>query len=421
MHNLLQVTGVCGLFLAFFYLYPTFLVAKYAYMGFTMIPFEGPKLVLCILLFLLSFVYVGSKQSLFLKNSSLFFQVFFLLPNLVFYSYNEMSILPSVAVTFLIFLLNLPFPKLSQIGVLTPKPLEVLILLLAIALPIFGVVISLYPVSFNTDLLKFGKAIYEVRERNASVVNSTFISYTLSPLVKVVLPILVLYLIEKRKFLLSLGVVLIITSLFFITAKKGVFFGLILVLFFAFVNHYRKQASLFVFGLLAVIGTGMILNANGNLMVNSLVVRRVFFLPAYLNWAYLDFFSGENLYYGYSFLSHFVHYPFDAEPAILIGREYFYTSSGYANNGFISDALINLGVVGLFLVVSLVALIFRFFNALNLGPIYFGVFFIFLFALLSTGFFTVMFTHGGLWLLAVAYIISKSKKRKLGSPNPNGK
>ncbi len=418
LYNLFQVGGVAILTGLFFYLYPTFLVERYAYMGFSMVPLQYWKLVFSSGLFFFSFVYIFSKASPFLKSVSLFFQVIFLLPNLVFYNFNDISVIPICGLTLLIALLSFPRIKFRPIQFVKPEFIEITVLIFTLLLPVLFIVLYTYPLNFNLELLKFGKAIYAVRETNAEVVHSSFLSYTLSPLVKVLLPLFVLFMLHKKKYFLSLLGVVVIAALFFITAKKGVFFGLVLVLFFSMIKDYKKQASLFVLGLSLVIILGTILSSNGNLMLNSLIVRRVFFLPAWLNWAYLDFFTGENLYYGYSFLGSVVPYNLDAEPAVLIGREYFYTGSGYANNGFISDALINIGVPGMVLVILLIVWMFRFFDSLNLGPSFFGIFFVFLFALLSTGFFTVMFTHGGLWLIALTYLVSRSIKKESNLNQP---
>jgi len=74
----------------------------------------------------------------------------------------------------------------------------------------------------------------------------------------------------------------------------------------------------------------------------------------------------------------------------------------------------NLGMIGPFLFVLLVGWIFKFFDALKIHPMYFGVFFLLVLTLRSSALLTAVVTHG-VWALAILsyFILRNSNNRSL--------
>jgi hypothetical protein len=277
----------------------------------------------------------------------------------------------------------------------------------------------IYDFHFDLSLFTFSGTIYEIREE-VSNVNIPFLAYFLSPYVKVLIPMMIAYFFLHKRYWLGLVGVLFMVLMFTLTPHKSIIFSAVVVLGFAVIRKHDYQFTMLLGGVIVIILIGTIAAENGELMLNSLFVRRVFFLPAYLNQAYLDFFEGENLYYGYSFMSSFFDYSYPYEPASMIGLVYFGEESVNANSGFISDSIINLGHVGLFFITVLVALLFRLFDSLRISPGFFGLYFLFIFTLLNSGLFTSMLTHGGFALILFSMIfLNQTAKSTLDNPTDN--
>jgi hypothetical protein len=416
LNKLIQLLLLVAFFVLMNILYPGFLVEHYEYSGFTSDGITVIELLIAILLFGGSIFILFSIESSFLRIVSGVFQILFLIPNVILWMHKEYTIIPSLMVVLFMALLSWDMFRLPNLRmpILSIKEQSfVFILLSVIGFIPFAVI---YDFHFDLSLFTFSGAIYEIREE-VSHVNIPFLGYLLSPYVKVLLPMMIAYYLLHKRYWLGLVGVLLMILMFTLTPHKSIIFSAIVVLGFALIKKHDYQFTLLMSGIIVFILIGTVAAANGELMLNSLMVRRVFFLPAYLNQAYLDFFDGENLYYGYSFMSSFFDYPYPFEPASMIGLIYFGKESVNANSGFISDAVINLGYVGLFFMTVLVALIFRLFDSLNISAGFFGLYFLFIFTLLNSGLFTSMLTHGGFALILFSMIFL-NQTAKSTSDNP---
>ena len=146
---------------------------------------------------------------------------------------------------------------------------------------------------------------------------------------------------------------------------------------------------------------------SGNYYISSLVVRRVFFIPALLDTYYFDFFKDKPIYWSASFLSPFIDYPYDLNPPHLIASHYFNKPEMSSNNGIISDGYTNFGWIGILVNIGIVSTIFSMINSLNINHKFFGLFFVFFITLLSSALPTVLITHGGIILILVSYLYLK--------------
>lgn len=400
-------------------LYPNFLVKYYEYSGFTSNGVSAFELLISILLFAGSSFLFFQIESSFLRIVSGVFLILFLIPNVILWMHKEYSIIPSLMVLLLIYLLSwdiFRLPKLRMPILSIREQSFVFLLLSVIGFIPFAFI---YDFHFDLSLFTFSGTIYEIREE-VSNVNIPFLAYFLSPYVKVLIPMMIAYFFLHKRYWLGLVGVLFMVLMFTLTPHKSIIFSAVVVLGFAVIRKHDYQFTMLLGGVIVIILIGTIAAENGELMLNSLFVRRVFFLPAYLNQAYLDFFEGENLYYGYSFMSSFFDYSYPYEPASMIGLVYFGEESVNANSGFISDSIINLGHVGLFFITVLVALLFRLFDSLRISPGFFGLYFLFIFTLLNSGLFTSMLTHGGFALILFSMIfLNQTAKSTLDNPTDN--
>jgi len=151
--------------------------------------------------------------------------------------------------------------------------------------------------------------------------------------------------------------------------------------------------------------------ATGNIYLESLFIRRVFFVPALLNQFYFDFFADNHLYLSHSIFKSFIDYPYELNPSHLIGKEYFSSEVMSANNGFISDGFMNFGIVGIILNIIFVTMLIKFFDDQKISSKFFGIFILMIFSLLSSFFLTNLLTHGIILLILLTIFILKNTKQ----------
>ncbi|MBS1680857.1 MAG: hypothetical protein JST48_04020 [Bacteroidetes bacterium] len=236
--------------------------------------------------------------------------------------------------------------------------------------------------------------IYESRDIQRKLTNP-YIGYVYSPLANVLLPLLLLTAFLKKKYFVAIAAFGMLLFMFMVGGHKSVFFGLIMVVFFYRWSQLKKM-KLFLYGLISVIGLGIVLAQTlDNFFLVGLITTRVFYLPNLLDLAYFEFFDGHPIFWSDSVLRRFIHYPYELSAPLVIG-EYVYGKSGvHANNGIISDGFMNFGnwgvLINIFFVSSLLVLV----NNLRISHRYFGLIFLFFFTFTFSYFFTSMVTQGG--------------------------
>lgn len=400
-----------SVFLLFNHQYEHFVVKYYAYMGFKSNGVSFSSYVVGGFVFLLSSTHFSMLNSGFIFSISVLVQLFFLIPNLIVWMHTSQNAFIVLLTMFLLFILNYEKFDLPRIRTVKLSLREQSMLLIALAAVMLVPLLSTFNFHLETSMFTFGKELYEVRRENSQLSNP-LVNYIFSPYVKVLLPLLIGFgFVNKQKWLSIAGLLLMVT-VYLLSPHKSIFIGAIVVFGFAILANYRNQIGIVLGSILLLSFIGAILAENGSLMLNSLLVRRVFFLPAYLNSCYLEFFQNDTLYYSYGFMRRFIDYPYEIEPSFLIGQEYFHSKNTNANNGILSDFIINLGYSGAFLGVLLVGILFKFIDSLNIHAKYFGLFFLLLFTLLSSGFVVVLVTHGGIFLLVLSFFFLSNTQKK---------
>jgi len=399
------------LVLLFFFLelvYRSFIVPLYEYRGFSYV-FDSFKYIETKFLFFFILFFVNIKMpSKFLYSIIQILILFALIPNMIIYEYIPTPRFIMYSTSLLIILLhlsafvslNIKFPRFSD---------DIsLYFMIGIVLVLLIPIIANYGFDLNYNVLKF-QDIYEVRSKSISGI--AMIGYLYSWLAKVIVPVLIALSLIKKNYIISLILVLVLLYLFIVQAQKSVFFSLLVVLLFYFITDYYKKIYLFLTVLfLLIVAMHLFSLKTGNIVLESMLVRRVFFVPAILNNYYFDFFSGHSLYLSHSIFSPIYEYPYELPPEKMIGLTYFGSSDMNANNGFISDGFMNFGRFGVILYIFLIVIIFKVFDALKVNSHYFGVFFVMIFTFISSSFLTSLFTHGILILLILAFFVMQYRK-----------
>ncbi len=143
--------------------------------------------------------------------------------------------------------------------------------------------------------------------------------------------------------------------------------------------------------------------------ISTLFIRRILFVPRYLDYCYFDFFlDNEPDFFRSSFLRHlgFVspYSELGRGISFIIGAQYFNRPEMNCNNGFFSDAITNLGTYGVLIMPVLYIIVLRFLDksTLNLNRrLVFTPISFFALSINSSFIFTSLLTHGFFVLLLI--------------------
>lgn len=338
--------------------------------------------------------------------TNVFFLVFITLPNLVMFEF-----MPNFTVTIPIWLMvfhvllyasntfDLKLPFKTRVD----KRYDPSWLFFFLALLLFVFLVVTYGISLDFSVFKFDVGIYEIREA-ASLKRNLFSGYFYSWMVKIVLPTGLIFTILKRKYWMAAIFLFMQIYLFMVEGQKSAFFALV-VLIFILVKNYHKQVGVVLVGLLFLIPIVMTFSyITGNLIPESIIVRRIFFLPAIINHYYFLLFDGHHLYYSHSVLRHFVDYPYDLQPQNLVGKFFFDNPKSNVNSGFISDGFMNFGHFGVLLNVLGVVILIKLIAMLRISGNYSGVIIIVFYTLINSFFTTSLLTHGIILFLILSFL-----------------
>ena len=183
--------------------------------------------------------------------------------------------------------------------------------------------------------------VYELRAEQYSYNVPSFFAYMVGAS-NIVMSIVLFYaLTKKNKILVSIITVIMLLD-FGIGGHKSVFFTLILVYLLHFFNG-EKIFQLLPYGFSALFFISLIEYwISKSFTICAIIVRRVFYIPAHLNYLYYDFFTTHQPdYFKNSFLRHFgFKTEYQNGVSHYIGY-YYYNRETNANNGLFSDAIMN--------------------------------------------------------------------------------
>jgi hypothetical protein len=298
----------------------------------------------------------------------------------------------------------------SKVINIEKRPDQVLILIFAILL--FLPFLSYLP-HINIQNLWF-KDIYATRLHFRELELSSSLSYLLLPLSRVLLPaILIVGILQKRKFLILLVVILIAYLYLASGASKSIYFGIFVALFFYLGNDYRSKLLIFVISLLLLMFLGLLeyVVFDYSVLQYSLI-RRVFYIPPLMEDVYYTYFSNhEKTFYTHSILSFIDGSDFGTSLPRFIGEEVMEREGLNANVGIVPDGYLSLGWIGVIINATLISFTFFLLDRMNIKPIYFGIIFSYIFYFNSASLGTFFLTHGYAFLLIFAFFCLKTDER----------
>ncbi|MCQ2295474.1 MAG: hypothetical protein MJZ67_07455 [Bacteroidales bacterium] len=345
------------------------------------------------------------RQGLYLL--SLLVAALFCIPQIILFQVGKATPFGSLYSVLFLMLLSTPLLQLPPCSVpQLPGRLRLWAAPLLVLLASVPFVLT-YGFHFDLSLFALSSHTYDVRSQALSQGN-IFTAYLLGPLTKVLLPLLLVMGLTQwcRRWWLAVLAVGLMLYLFLITPQKSILFSIVLVMACCLGRNCYVKSGLVLYGLLALVLVSVGLNiSTGHILAESIIVRRLFFIPALVADNYYVFFQDHPVLLSHSFLGSFFHYPYPLDPSHLIGQVMYNRTITSCNTGIMADGFMNFGHLGAILFVVLGALVLRFIDSLHCSSRYIGLVVVLLFSFLNGAFFTAMLTHGGLLLVLVMALL----------------
>ena len=326
------------------------------------------------------------------------------------YSYHFIAANTVYWMTLLLFILH--FPATQQKYLIKTENND---LVLTIIEGVFAIVI-LY-ISWRYTGFRFTISLSDVYSFREEAKNSSIpiLLRYLFAASKAVNPVLLAYSLDRKKIGNAALIILIQILSFSFNGSKAVLFSTLLavLLFFFYSESQLKKLPMYLTAL--CVSAGLERELFNTIFLISYFVRRVLFLPNLLNSYYYDFFTHNTPdFFRQSFLRLL---GFDSpypDMDHMIGDVYFNKSAMGANSGLISDAITNMGYVGIVIMPIILSLFLRFMDSLAFGikkRIYISTAITSSFILISSFLPTALLTHGLLALGLVLAVIPREEEK----------
>ena len=256
--------------------------------------------------------------------------------------------------------------------------------------------------------------VYEYRRIMRSSNVPRVLAYLLA-MTKVLFPALAIWAFSMNRKLICSVLVAAQFIGFFIDGSKSAVFSLVIAFMGFLVLRKNTERVKWLLPILSFGSLVAILEAIAmhSFALAGLIIRRVYFVPAQLNYAYYDFFSQNTpdfFMQGPLRLLGF-HSQYSEPIQILIGKVYFHVDQVSANNGLFSDAYANLGILGVFVMPLIIAVFLNVLDACTEGlpkELLVAPLITVSINLLSSSFFTLLLTHGYLVLALTYYFLPRT-------------
>ncbi|HKK68138.1 MAG TPA: hypothetical protein VJ946_07985 [Bacteroidales bacterium] len=357
------------------------------------------------LLILMAGACLLNRSTQFISSLFVFLLLLLFLPAHIIYAYSDG--MPKAFYSVLTFFVIFGFLGSQRIKLKTvfmPEWIKYTLLLAIMFIMLVPVVMD-FKLNISPQALKL-QNIYDVREV-FKLKSSGFTDYTFWWLAKAVLPVLLVFSMIRRDPKVIVLSLLILAYLFLISGHKSVYATPLLILFYYFFGKtYNDKIKISIIAILVLL---LLINIPDfylqRPMFKSLIVRRVFFVPAILNEFYFDFFDHNHLFLSHSVFSGLTEYPYDVMPTYLIGEHYFDKPEMSSNVGIVADGFMNFGYIGVVVYSTLFSFIMVLLNSIKLNLRYFGIFVFYMMIFRGTAFLTAFLTHGFWLLLIFAFIV----------------
>jgi len=267
--------------------------------------------------------------------------------------------------------------------------------------------ISLGDLLLNKDDISHTRALFRT-------VNVPMLGYLISPLSRILFPILMVYSIKSKKYHLFVISAMVIAYLFLCSATKSVLVGGMLSAFFYYGDKWRDKFKLLSLLIISLLVISVIASHLFSIrLFTDAFVRRVFFVPPFLDDIYHLYFIDNYTFWGHSPFGmhlHDVSFMNGKGVSMFIGEDVLGFEGLNANIGVITEGYLSFGYIGVIIHSLAFASIFIYIRILKISPHYFGIIFAYLFYFNSSLFSTLLLTHGLLFLLIIFTLFLQNTK-----------
>jgi hypothetical protein len=265
-------------------------------------------------------------------------------------------------------------------------------------------------VHLNVELLK----VYEFRRANEGLAANDLFAYLNPWAYQVFNLFLIAICLMRGRYLAVVGLLFVQVFLFAASQQKSVLFAPLLILGVWW--YLRRSSNLLIIPVALI---GMVASAllafylSGNVTFPSIVIRRLLFVPARLDFAYYSFFTTHpKMAWGDSFWMPFAQNPYPYSMPYVIGN-YLGSPDMHANNGYVSSGFAQAGIFGVLIYTILLGYMLKFVDkeSSRLNSNWFGVglFIIpFITIWLASDLATSMLTHGFLMMVVLLGLVRRS-------------
>ncbi|MCU4377715.1 O-antigen polymerase [Acinetobacter haemolyticus] len=269
--------------------------------------------------------------------------------------------------------------------------------------------------NFNLDVSK----VYDYRDVNAELTNFGIFSYLNSWVSKVFSLSIMAYFLLKKNYYYFIFFLAIQIFFFGVSAHKSVLFSPLIIIGIYFYLSRTKSLATFPLGFSILISlclaTFYIYN---DIVLSSIFIRRMFFIPSYLSFEYFNFFQDGRFAWwtnSFSFLGAPV-YP-EGIPQTVGNYLSIDEDGARANNGFISSGFAQAGFIGVTLYTLLLVFILKIIDSFSksVGHSWFALCILIVplrSLLISSDLLTVLLTHG---LIVAIFLLFLLRKRNLNN------
>jgi len=216
----------------------------------------------------------------------------------------------------------------------------------------------------------------------------------------------------RRRYLGVVALLALQLLLFLFTGLKSFLLAPILVLFLLYAVEKKRVLELILKGFIISTSFSFVFYAlGGSIMVPSILIRRLFFTPAQNYFYYYDFFSHHQLMYlAGSHLNPFFANPYGMRITNMIGSLYYGQPGMSVNTGYLADAYMNFGALGIVIFSVFLGVFLVILDSLGKRTntaIAVAAIAIPLVTLVNSAFFTTLLTHGFLLSMLVLWLYSR--------------
>ncbi len=395
--------------------YITILTPMYGYAGFKL---SYTPVTIILGLLLTACVYICMPKKINTVSDFILTGISFLavIPYISYYSFGGGHI-GFTLMTFLMFVFVLAFVRLTpniSCPSLPQKWADIIFNVLLWGLIAYVLYTCISAMGWSSLSLDFS-TVYE--RRAAYKASGVAGSYLMTWSGNAVFPCSIAYFLYRKKYINVIAGICSAGFIFAVSGMKSILFGAV----FVFATHVllkvKQKMSALAFLVCLTVGVSMLCFYIFNEIVPiSYVVRRLAFLPAKVSNEHFAFFLENGpIEMSNSILSSIIPYPYDGDPADIIGSLHYIAGETHANSGFFADGFTNFGYLGAVLWTIIFALLMKLQDIVSLKkPIYVtaGCFALYITIFTNSALFTSMMTHGFLVTLLLVAFIPKTEKKE---------